>query len=228
VKALSVRQPWAQFLVTPGSDGRAVKWIETRSRQTHYRGRLVIHSAMKWGIPELTQTYSEFSEADIFQRLFGCDPDQVPGSQVLVSDDGSCWRVAFTGPQWTRGAVIGSVEVVDCFPITTGWSVESVSQVKHRVDNHTLWVHRAGYHMSGADEVTDQLRYGDFSDRQWAWILGDPAPVADRCPWCWGEGTELPCGPDPEQTACRICDGVGRCAPIPVKGQQSTPWEWRP
>lgn len=41
MKALSVRQPWAEFI----ADGR--KPLETRSRPTSYRGQLAVHASLR-------------------------------------------------------------------------------------------------------------------------------------------------------------------------------------
>jgi activating signal cointegrator 1 len=46
VKVLSVRQPWAQLLVT------GQKRFETRSWHTHYRGPLAIHASQTFGPAE--------------------------------------------------------------------------------------------------------------------------------------------------------------------------------
>lgn len=72
MKALSVRQPWATFII----DG--LKTIEVRSWPTKFRGRLAIH---------------------VSQKLAG----------------------GFRAADWVdlpRGAIIGTVEVVGCKPLT--------------------------------------------------------------------------------------------------------------
>lgn len=40
-KALSVRQPWADYLLS------GAKWCENRGKRTHVRGRILIHSSAK-------------------------------------------------------------------------------------------------------------------------------------------------------------------------------------
>ncbi|MBC8446429.1 MAG: ASCH domain-containing protein [Chloroflexi bacterium] len=74
MKALSIRQPWAELIL----QGR--KTIELRTWQTHYRGRIAIHAS---------QTVQE--EACV---AYGLDPARV-----------------------VRGALIGTVELVDILPL---------------------------------------------------------------------------------------------------------------
>ena len=74
MKALSIRQPWAELIL----QGR--KTIELRTWQTHYRGRVAIHAS---------QTVQE--EACV---AYGLDPARV-----------------------VRGALVGTVELVDISPL---------------------------------------------------------------------------------------------------------------
>ena len=46
MKALSIRQPWADAIVWHGKD------VENRSWTTRYRGPVLIHAAKKWGPDE--------------------------------------------------------------------------------------------------------------------------------------------------------------------------------
>lgn len=88
MKALSIRQPWANLILKAGKD------IENRCWPTKVRGRILIHAAKgmtqeewrdamqfaHWGAPRLTQG-----------ELHGFDFDALP-----------------------RGGIVGSVEIVDC------------------------------------------------------------------------------------------------------------------
>ena len=47
MKALSLWQPWASMLFLKDSAGEFLKWAETRSWGTNYRGKLVIHAAKR-------------------------------------------------------------------------------------------------------------------------------------------------------------------------------------
>lgn len=46
MKALSIRQPWADAIIWHGKD------VENRSWPTSYRGPVLIHAAKKWGADE--------------------------------------------------------------------------------------------------------------------------------------------------------------------------------
>ncbi|MFQ6550470.1 ASCH domain-containing protein [Aestuariibius sp. 2305UL40-4] len=46
MKALSIRQPWADAIIWHGKD------VENRTWQTHYRGPVLIHAAKAWGPSE--------------------------------------------------------------------------------------------------------------------------------------------------------------------------------
>jgi hypothetical protein len=79
VKALSIRQPWAELIL------RGRRTIEPRTWQTNYRGRIAIHAS---------QTVQE--EACV---AYGLDPARV-----------------------VRGALVGTVELVDILPLdATEW-----------------------------------------------------------------------------------------------------------
>ncbi len=76
---LSIRQPWAHYILHHGKD------VENRSWPTNVRGRVLIHAAKSWdGEPEDGIVYGEV------------DAPNLPASTFV------------------RGAIIGSVEIVDC------------------------------------------------------------------------------------------------------------------
>lgn len=84
MKALSVRQPWA-WLLFHG------KTIENRDWPTNYRGPLAIHASA-------AMTKREWQEARLFVRAFDFDlSNEIPQKALL-----------------TFGAVIGTVDLVDC------------------------------------------------------------------------------------------------------------------
>lgn len=66
-------------------------------------------------------------------------------------------------------------------------------------------------------DISDQQPYGYWEPGGWAWELTDPQPTTERCPW-WDGMVNL--GPH-----CPVCNGKGRCDPIPVKGRQGI-WQW--
>lgn len=245
-RAITVRQPWAQLLVTritcaeckggrgdpnaegdyyhgqlePGSippcpecngDGtQPVKWIETRSRRTTYRGRILIHAAAK--LPPLGEKFGDLTIAT---------GDDGPGLVSWALTDYECG-----GSRWINlplGAVVGSAVLTDCVPITNVWPGPDCAHLAMRGDQRLELVHRSADSDNGSIvDVTDQLPYGDFTPGRWAWILEDAQPCEQRCPMCWGKGfSEVS---DLTYSPCALCHAAGVCGPVPMRGQQATPW----
>lgn len=96
MKALSIKQPWA-FLIAHG-----IKDIENRTWRTNFRGRIYIHASAKW-----------FDGADNLYGLF--TPEQ---SEHLMSKLPFCpdfKKEAKKPDKLIRSAIIGEVDIVDCF-----------------------------------------------------------------------------------------------------------------
>jgi len=94
MKAITIKQPWASLICTARQDNpqMGIKDIENRTWPTKFRGRVLIHaSASKWN-EDLNKTFS-FYQID---RIFESDIHRF-----------------FAGSR-ERGAIIGSVEIVDC------------------------------------------------------------------------------------------------------------------
>lgn len=86
MKAITIKQPWANLIVS------GLKDIENRTWKTNFRGRVLIHAAMApvkegWDALNKTQLKEVFKHKN---ELYG-DKDELP-----------------------NGAIIGSVEIVDC------------------------------------------------------------------------------------------------------------------
>lgn len=90
MKALSVRQPWAWAIIHAGKD------IENRTWATNYRGPLAIHAGK-------TCTLDDWEDGVyLIKKMTGKKPPPQESSRMV------------------RGAVIGTVELVDCTPATHG------------------------------------------------------------------------------------------------------------
>ena len=113
MKALSIRQPWAELIL------RGRKTIELRTWQTNTRGRIAIHAS---------QTVQE--EAC---TAYGLDPARV-----------------------VRGALVGTVELVDIAPLDEG-----------------EWEARRDQHLS----------LSDFPGPTFGWRLADPQRLPQPIPW---------------------------------------------
>lgn len=143
MRCLSLTQPWASLLFVPDPTQR--KCWETRSWATAYRGPIAIHASK--GFPraarDLYDTDSTFRSA---LRL-------LPG--VLKADSPLVLPL---------GAVIGTVDVVDCRPTAV-------------VGGHITRIERA---------------FGDYTPGRWAWQLANPVlfpePIPERGAlglWTW-------------------------------------------
>jgi hypothetical protein len=84
MKALSIRQPWAYFILHVGKD------IENRNWHTNFRGRCLIHAAKGMTDHDFSDAW-EFAEGILHRRLPMLHDGDMP-----------------------RGGIVGSVEIVDC------------------------------------------------------------------------------------------------------------------
>lgn len=92
MKALTIRQPWASLTLMLDQRGVAFKQVETRPRNTNYRGRLAIHAGMfraPMVMPE--DRWGHFKDAGI-------------GTDLAIS-------------KLPHGAIIGEVTLLDSVPI---------------------------------------------------------------------------------------------------------------
>ncbi len=116
MRAFTVHQPYAYAIVA------GLKGYETRPRRTNIRGRVAVHA----GKASLNRATRELSDRG-FWELLGA----VGGK---------------TDTDLPLGAVVGTVEIVDCVP------VEDV-----------------------VGGITEQERaLGDYSPGRWAWVLKNP------------------------------------------------------
>jgi hypothetical protein len=92
MKALSVKQPWADLIVS------GLKDIENRTWRTHFRGRIQIHASQKF--------------ASVGFNSVGGLRDLLTGDQL----DAVGWatRKDLLRGRFTTSAIIGEVDIVDC------------------------------------------------------------------------------------------------------------------
>jgi hypothetical protein len=113
VKALSIRQPWAELIL------RGRKIYEIRPRTTRERGRIWIHAG-------------------------------------LVFEMRSVEQAGLAMPDLVRGALVGTVEIVDCVPFT-----QEIAEEMRAV---------GGY-------------FGTWSPGGYAWAVTNPQRLATPVPW---------------------------------------------
>lgn len=123
MKAYTVYQPYAYATVA------GLKHYETRPRRTNIRGRVAVHAGKK-----------VLRNHDLYTKLWemtGHDPDKYTGSALYYTE---------CGIRTDYGAVVGTVEIVDCVP------VEEIM-----------------------DKLTPlEMALGDYSPGRFAWVLENP------------------------------------------------------
>lgn len=150
MKALSLWQPWASLIVN-GS-----KSVETRSWSTSYRGPLLIHAAKQWN-GEL----ASICTGDPFRQ-------HLAAAGVNFDGPGPGYRAGWNLP---FGAVVGRVDVLDCYP---------VERIKVRSDTNTVVVpavvgdHKQLRIPPFLNIMPDEAAFGDFSDARFGFLLGNP------------------------------------------------------
>lgn len=225
IPVLSIHQPYASLIVAAGASfGLAcvdeVKRWETRSWPcpAKYVGRRIAIAATAkrpkdyWHHvdrdPQFPETLAPFYDLGVY-----VDIDE--------SSDGEWWRYRWAGP---LGCIVGTVVVARSLPIArcSDTGPEHVccpvgGGLLHHLplstDTPTEW------------DISDQQPYGHWKPGGWAWELTGPQLTTERCPWCDGRGF-VKLGPVLRRgPLCPVCNGKGRCDPIPVKGRQGV-WQW--
>lgn len=141
MKAFTAYQPYAHAIVS------GLKQYETRPRRTNIRGRVAVHAGAK-------------------------DPEEVANTVDLISEmEGMRFaevRKRMAHWDYPRGAVVGTVEIVDCVP------AEEI-----------------------VDTLTERERLlGDYSPGRFAWVLKNPVMFDTPIPargqqgwWNWEDHT---------------------------------------
>jgi hypothetical protein len=219
MKALTVRQPYAQLIVL------GPKTIETRSWSTKHRCPLVIHAGA-------AESFGQGSVVGEWQLYRGDRQDRPMARRTRMHKTDGTLSVVLP-----LGAIVGTCNLVDVVPMVVSGE-EGAIRTLDVDDNGSLWIVEpqsdesveAGEHPEWR-EVTDQLPYGDFTPGRFAWLLEDIKPVEQRCPACWGSGN----GPNLSWSSqmadlyevCPVCTGSKGCDPISAKGKQGL-WNWEP
>ncbi len=168
LKALTFYQPWAQLVAL------GVKTIETRSWSTKYRGPLAIHA--------------------------GSSNEHTGGKCLDARCHGVALATASRSMNHARlplGSVVAKCYLVDVLPIETHFDghdclVVDGSGSLSLVSTCEPWPDESRAFMTS--DVSDQLRYGDFTPGGFAWIFEeikpiDPIPAKGRQGlWNWTDG----------------------------------------
>lgn len=162
MKALTVRQPWAQLIAL------GVKSIETRSWSTGYRGPLAVHAG----------------------RALPPKGDLHIGDYTVMWNGDDTWGMARHRPTydqstWVRrlplGAVVAVADLVDVVPMidgSLGWTEDSDTPPAALVLSWDTSAMLVDTRATGPfPDYSDQLPYGDFTPGRYAWLLDNVRPI---------------------------------------------------
>jgi len=222
MKALTLHQPYAS-LVAIGA-----KRIETRSRPTKYRGRILIHAGKREPDPgDYGRWYVDLAD------VLGCAV-RTPGH---VHDDvctgwSSEWGMADEYgaglyDSLPLGAVVASAVLTDCVPIITQPDGDAPSAGFVYADPDFVQYHPDPDGPPARYSETERS-FGDYTPGRWAWLLDDVKPTTARCPRCWGgairctgyHGTDAEPAPCYGRIECGTCGDTQACEPVPMRGRQ--------
>jgi hypothetical protein len=166
MKAITIRQPWAQLIAA------GLKTIETRSWPTKYRGPLAIHAGLR---PHPFE--------DALHRLL--ESKRMSPFEATILAGTTDTRLV------PRGAVVATATLTDVLPVFgSDWptDIDCIGMVSPSMA--VRW--KAGGCMSDAVDVSDQVQFGDFTPGGFAWILDDVTRLDDPVPavgkqglWPW-------------------------------------------
>lgn len=148
------------------------KWIETRSWRTDYRGILLIHQGSN-----LAPVGGDIGLMQI------CRTE--PFRSTLIN-------AGYLGtPALPRGAILGSVELVDCVQTWPDWATVEpwFTGARKGVAQH--------YFEIPPPKGSNERAFGDYTPGRWAWLCDEPRelaePIAVRgMPGLWTWDGDLP------------------------------------
>lgn len=161
MKAISLWQPYASLVV------HDAKSIETRKWNTNFRGQLLIHAAQ--------------NQQNVLTDIIRTEPflDTLISLGYKIGGNHSINGPSNKVDDLPRGAIIGSVRLVNCVPtdnLHVGSTIGSVYQ------------DRAGVHMMDTYLTQREFAFGDYRPGRFAWILVDPICFKNPIPWTGRQG----------------------------------------
>lgn len=169
MKALTLHQPYASLIALH------VKWIETRSWSTPYRGPIAIHAAKRFAPGSILRS----------PQVGGCNFGN--GTRYIVKRE------------MPLGAIVATAALVDVVPIVPArrtwremYSRSWVRGGRGDEDNDSLGLFSLNEQdLLERQDVTDQRPYGDFSTdgkQRFAWLLEDVKATTEPVPCRGNQG----------------------------------------
>ncbi len=161
MRAITVRQPWASLIAA------GAKTIETRPRPTKHRGLVLIHAGAR-----LYTAADKHADRGLWYAAH---------SHLDLERNNGVYLLPY-------GSIVATAQLVDCVPIVedrgahftpfNGPSDPSV--IITTGERARLWVGR------DSTDLTDQVRYGDYTPGRYGLVLNDVRQLAEPVP-CRGQ-----------------------------------------
>lgn len=152
MQAISVWQPWAVLLAA------GKKCCETRHWPIRHRGPLLIHAAKKWDA-----NIAYLTADPLFRRALGAIGFDITPDERAAK---AAWGLPL-------GAIVGRVDIVDCFP------TERVGCVKPDAAPTPMIAPGRKLYVNPTEKA-----FGDFEPGRFAWVCANPvrfpAPIPCR------------------------------------------------
>lgn len=179
VRALTLHEPWASLL------GSGVKFIETRSWSTRYRGPVLIHAGVAPVSVRRVGAYEVHRQADgsrMFNHGTGRWHDLASGAVVSVASLVDVVPIVEAGSDTdhelhrTHGARY-LCDPGPTFRTERGTRLGGLRLIEVTADDHSYASHVTTTH-NGCD-LEAQRPYGHFADGRFAWFFDDPRPLRE-------------------------------------------------
>lgn len=170
MRAITLWQPWASLIA------EGIKTIETRPKQHPWRSAIgetiAIHASRK-----------PLREEIAFGGTLDACPADRPGHEHPNHPRGRPARLYVSAASWVElplGAVVATCRLVDVVP-TVDFRTER-EDTRKRIEwiDDTLWLRVPSERP--AQNITEQLPFGDFAPGRWALLLDDVRKLAHPVP----------------------------------------------
>jgi hypothetical protein len=154
MKALSIRQPWADAILAGHgmTNPNVAKRVENRSKRTHFRGRFLIHAGNVFDTDGMAFVMDRYHERKLalMRPMLSSAPDR-------------------------RGALLGIADLVDCV------SIEDARRDANR-GLLTIVEPNLPRNTTMADFIDWQMQR-DWTFGPWCWVINKPVPFAKPIPY---------------------------------------------